>query len=323
MTGVQTCALPIYIRVIDPDGGNETVLFTEVAHGGPFIWSPDGTKVAFTSYGGGKAGIWVSDLESLNARILPGTEGAQTPFWSPDSKSLAYSAGNRMMRVDLNGGPSQVVCESKTPVGSGIWIQNGEGTGEIYFGGLGSGPLQKVAAAGGIPTAVTRLEGAAFHTLPSLLPDGKTILYFVSGGDKTGMYARRLDASIDDAPLKQIAQVQVGATFAEAHNEAGGVLFFVRQATLMAQPFDAKALTLAGEPVPVVQQIGLGRAHAHFSVTSSGIMAYRIGAGPLTQLTVADRAGASLQKLGEPNKILTHSWSPDESQVAIFRSEGT
>ena len=127
----------------------------------------------------------------------------------------------------------------------------------------------------------------------------------------------------DDAPLKQIAQVQVGATFAEAHNEAGGVLFFVRQATLMAQPFDAKALTLAGEPVPVVQQIGLGRAHAHFSVTSSGIMAYRIGAGPLTQLTVADRAGASLQKLGEPNKILTHSWSPDESQVAIFRSEGT
>jgi len=100
--------------------------------------SPDGSKLAFTTVGE-KSGIWVRDLESLEARLLPDTAGAFAPFWSPDNKSLAFGVGNKLMRVDISGGPPQVLCESKFPVSSGFWTEDGE----IVFGGRGAGPLQR------------------------------------------------------------------------------------------------------------------------------------------------------------------------------------
>jgi len=278
--------------------------------------SPDGTKLAFTS-AGGKAGIWIRDLESVESRWLPGTEAANAPFWSPDSKSLAYAAGNRLMRVEISGGPPQVLAQSTTPVGSGVWSKNNE----ILFGGFGRGPLQKVSAAGGVPAPVTKLtEGEAFHSLPSMLPDGRRFIYLRSVGAGSRIFVGSLDNKPDEQSLQQVGPGQFGATFAQASNDAGGVLFFVRDGSLMAQPFDPKALKFAGEPVPVVQQIGTGRAHAHFSVTPSGVMAYRVGSGPNVQLSWLDRTGSTIQKIGDPAKIVSVSLSPDESQVAIFRS---
>ena len=279
--------------------------------------SPDGTKLAFTS-SGGKAGIWIRDLESVQARVLPGTEGALSPFWSPDSKSVAYGGGNRLMRVEVAGGPPQVLGESATPVGSGFWTKDGQ----IVFGGLGRGVLQKLPAAGGVPAPVTVLaEGESFHSLPSLLPDGRRFLYLRNSPERPGIFAGSLDTKPDQQSRQLVAPAQFGATFAQAANAAGGVLFFVRDGTLMAQPFDTKALSLTGDPLPVVQQIGTGRAHAHFSVTSSGVMAYRTGSGPNAQLAWFDRKGGAMQKIGDPGKIVSLSLSPDESQVALFRSD--
>ena len=279
--------------------------------------SPDGTKLAFVS-SGGKAGIWIRDLESVQARVLAGTEGAVAPFWSPDSKSLAYAAGNRLMRVDVAGGPPQVLCESKSLVGSGFWTKDGE----IVFGPRGAGTLQKVSAAGGVPTPVVALvEGEATAALPSLLPDGRQFLYLLAGPAKRGIFAGSLDNKPDQQPRKQVAPAQFGVTFAQAGNAAGGVMFFVRDGTLMAQPFDPKALKLMSDPVPVVQQIGTGPQHAHFSVTSTGVMAYRTGVGNNVQLAWLDRKGSASQKIGEPGKIGSLSLSPDESQIALFRSD--
>lgn len=283
--------------------------------------SPDGAKLAFTSVGE-KAGIWIRDLDSVEARLLPGTAGARAPFWSPDSKSIAYATGSRMMRVEVAGGPPQLLCESQTPVGSGVWTRAANGEGQIFFGGFGVGPIQRVAGSGGVPVAITKLlTGEAFHSLPTLLPDGRTILYLSSAGQDSGIFARSLDAKPEDPPLKRVASAQFGATFAEAQNDAGGVLFFVRDGTLMAQSLDVKTLSLVGEPVPVVQQIGTGRGHAHFSVTSTGVLAYRTGAGPSVQLRWLDRKGAAGPRIGEPGKLALISASPDESQIALFRSD--
>jgi len=281
--------------------------------------SPDGTKLAFTS-SGGKAGIWIRDLESIQSRLLSGTEGAIAPFWAPDSKSLAYAAGNRLMRVEVAGGPPQVLCQAPFLVGSGFWTKDGE----IVFGPRGAGTLHKVPAAGGIPAPIVTLkgdEGAA--ALPSLLPDGRHFLYLLASASKRGIYTGSLDNKPDQQPRQQVAPARLGASFAQANNAAGGVLFFVRDSTLMAQPFDLKALSLAGDPVPVVQQIGTGPSHAHFSVTSSGVMAYRTGAGPNTQLTWFDRKGTTSQRIGDPGKIISLSLSPDESQIALFRSDSS
>ena len=207
--------------------------------------SPDGSKLAFATEG---AGIWIRDLESIEARLLPETENAIAPFWSPDSRSVAFGLGNRLMRIDVAGGPPREVCPAEFIVGSGVWTDQGE----IVFGHRGRGTLMRVSASGGVPTPVTTLaKGETFHGLPSLLPDGRHFLYLrTRGAAGRGLFAGSLDVKPEDQPLQQIAPAEVGVTFSASSNAVGGDLFFVRDGTLMAQPFDWKKLSLTGEPVP-------------------------------------------------------------------------
>jgi hypothetical protein len=221
------------------------------------------------------------------------------------------------MRVEVSGGPPQVLAQSATGiVGSGFWTKDGQ----IVFGSV-PGALERVSASGGVPTPVTVLAaGELVHTLPSLLPDGRHFLYFRQGPTR-GIYAGSLDVKPEQQSRQQVAPAEFGATYAQANNPAGGVLFFVRDGTLMAQPFDAKALRLTGDPVPVVPQIGTGVSHAHFSVTSSGVMAYRTGSGRENQLAWVDRSGGIQQKAGDPGRIIALSLAPGESQVALVQSD--
>jgi eukaryotic-like serine/threonine-protein kinase len=254
----------------------------------------------------------------VEARLLPGTTSAVSPFWSPDSKSLAFGNNDRLMRVDISGGPPQVVCESKFAVGSGFWTEDGE----IVFGPRNPGLLQRVKAAGGIPQPVTALlPDETFHAFPSLLPDGRHFLYLISGA-KSGVYVGSLDAKPDQQGRVKVTEAQLAATFVRSRNSAGGDLFFVRDGTLMAQPFDPKILRLTGDPIPVVQQIGVGAANAHFSVTAGGVLAYRIGPGTKTQLAWVDREAKVLNTVEEQaGPFVFISLSPDEKQVAIFRAD--
>jgi Tol biopolymer transport system component len=279
--------------------------------------SPDGNKIAFTT-AAPKAGIWIRDLGSVQARLLEGTAGAISPTWSPDSRSLAYGAGNRLMRVEIAGGPPQVLCESQYSVGSAVWTENGE----IVFGHRGAGPILKVTAAGGVPKAVTEVRpGDSFHSQPSLLPDGRHFLYLVTRGGSRSIFVASIDAKPEDQPKEQVLPAQFGASFVRSGNTAGGYLFFVRDGTLMAQPFDSKSMKLAGEPLPVVQQIGTGPAHVHFSVSASGVMAYRTGPGDKIQLAWEERDGKRVEKVGEPSPPVAFSLSPDEKLIALFRSD--
>jgi Tol biopolymer transport system component len=96
-------------------------------------------------------------------------------------------------------------------------------------------------------------------------------------------------------------------------------LFFVRDGTLMAQAFDATALRVTGDPIPVVQQMGIGRS-PHFSATA-GVMAYRTGPRDKSQLTWLDHEGKIIDDVGEPGLLVSISLSPSEKQLAIVRSE--
>jgi predicted Ser/Thr protein kinase len=233
--------------------------------------SPDGSKLAFTTTGE-KGGIWVRDLSSLDARLLTGTRDAVAPFWAPDGRSLAFGLGNKLMRVDTSGNPPQVLAEAQFTPGSGFWTNDGQ----IVFGHRGQGSLMRVAATGGVPVPMTQLEnGEVFHGLPSLLPDGHRFLYLRINRDGPGIYSGAIDVKPEQQSRERIAAAQFGVTDAPGRNAAGGYLFFVRDETLMAQPFDAGAMRFAGEPMPVVTQIGRGPTHAFFSVTAGGVMAYR------------------------------------------------
>ncbi|MEO8098807.1 MAG: protein kinase [Acidobacteriota bacterium] len=273
--------------------------------------SPDGTKLAFTS-GGPLGGIWIRDLDSVEAHLLPGTAGAVAPMWSPDSRSLAYGVSNRLMRVELAGVPPRQIAESTGQVRSGFWTAGGE----IVFG---PGSIRRVSQSGGVPVPVTVPgPGEPAHTLPFLLPDERHFLYR-RGGD---LYSGSLDTRPEDQSREKIVAAPFGVEFVRDGDSADGNLFFLNNGTLMAQHFDTKAMKLTGDPIPVAQDVANGPQHGHFSVTKGGVLAYRTRRqGSQRQLSWVDRKGNPLKTIGDPRSLQGFSLSSDGARIILFRSE--
>jgi serine/threonine protein kinase len=162
--------------------------------------SPDGRLLVFGATGAqGSPELWVRPLASLTARLLPGTENANFPFWSPDSRSLAFFSQNKLMRVEIAGGApialSNAAYTGVAPLG-GAW--NRDGT--ILFSGTDG--LFKVAASSGVPARVTQIDTArqeSAHGYPQFLPDGKRFLYFIQSTNENvqGVYVSSLDRHRD------------------------------------------------------------------------------------------------------------------------------
>ena len=251
--------------------------------------SPDGHKIAFNTVGR-QNGFWIRDLDTLESKLIQDTQNAVSPFWSPDSRFLAFSAGTQLKKVDGGGGAPQTICEIKEQSGSGAWNKDGV----IVFGTRGGGPgLRRVAAAGGIPTAVTLSDpahGDTFHTLPFYLSDQKHFVYLRAG--IPGLYVGSLDVKPEEQSKERILESALGAPL------VNGKLFFLRQGTLMTQTFDERKFKLTGDPVPIAEHVGNGASHGFFSISASGSMAYREGsAATVSQLTWLDRDGKPAGRL--------------------------
>ena len=270
--------------------------------------SPDGRKLAFTAAAPG--GLWLRDLDALEWRRLPGTEGASTPFWSPDSRYVGFIVDNTLRRVDTTGGPAETVTSIPTVAPrSGTWNRHGDIVLGSWGGGSG-GPLWRVSPGGGAATPVTEVDlskGEFVHTLPTFLPDGNRFLYFRSGPpDVEGMYVGSLDVDAGNQPRQRILATAVPATF------ANGYLFFVRAGTLMAQPFDARRLELQDVPVPVAEDVGITWFFTGMFSVAEGVLVYRTASTPGTfQLTWVDRQGKTLGTVGPPGTDGRVVLSPD------------
>ncbi len=279
--------------------------------------SPDGKRLAFTAAGpDGMARIWIRDLDTLEARPLNGTEGAQSLFWSPDSRNVAFGLGQQLKKIDVSGGPPQTLCESSTTVGSGSWSKSGV----IVFGGRGAGPLQQVSEAGGTPSPITALAQGTFHSFPSFLPDGRHFIYFRSGSDAPGIYLGSLDSKPAEQTSKQLIASLFGAVYAPDPNGGVGRILFLLDGTLLAQPFDPGRLEPAGEAVPVAEQVGSTNQYANISASANGVLAYRTGSGGNVQFTWLDRDGKALGQAGEPGQYATLAVSPDGTRAAFRRT---
>ena len=135
--------------------------------------------------------LWVRDLDSLFARALPGTAGAQYPFWSPDSRAIAFFADGKLKRVDLAGGYALALCDTVVARG-GTWGKENV----LVWGSFGTGTF-RVAATGGRPiilTAPMKASGAGDHRFPWFLPDGRHYLYTDTASDvqERGVYVADL-----------------------------------------------------------------------------------------------------------------------------------
>ncbi len=284
----------------------------------PLGWpdlSPDGRAIAVVVGGDdGIARISIRQLGAVTFQVLAGTEGASYPFWSPDSRSIGFFAGDTLKKIAIAGGPPQPLCPAARARG-GTWGR----TGVIVFSAVsaaltdGLEHLQQVAEAGGTPTVVTplALPKLQLQRWPHFLPDGRHFLFFASARqtETDGVYVGSLDAA---------GATRLVAGFTEA-KYSDGLLFFVRDSTLMAQPFDpARRVLGPAEAVPVASSIrpGGNEGNQGFSLSEAGLLVeVPEPAVPKYQLKWLDRSGRWLADLGAPTGQVNPRISPDGLRV--------
>jgi len=283
--------------------------------GGSVELSPDGTKVAYVARDstGGDTRIWVRPIDTLTAMPLPGTEGAAFPFWSPDSRYLAFFANNKLMKILARGGPTLTLCEAVNGRG-GSWNQDEV----IIFTPNYEGPLFRVSAAGGQPMALTVLDTASHdytHRWAHFLPNGRDYLFYArTQGDSGGERDAICVASLDKPGFTRL--------FLSRSNPAysNGQLLFVREGVLMAQPFDIGGLQVTGDAFPIAEQVTYirGWSRGVFSCSNSGLLAYRQGMVTSgSQLKIVDLEGRELQAVGDVVMQSSFSVSHDQTRVAV------
>ena len=277
--------------------------FTLGAGSGGLAISPDGATVAYVATADGNGGLWVRPLDGTSARLLPGTEGAYSPFWSPDSKSIGFFAEGKLQRVDLAGGMPATICNAGLGRG-GTWTNDGR----ILFATFGS-PLLQVPASGGTVSRLTKFAvGDAAHYWPQALPGGNVLFLAQSIlPDQTGVYAASL--SNPDRRVRLVS-VDFNAVY------ASGFLLWMRGTTLVAQPFDPIHLKLSGEAQPVADPVGRSAITGRVNVAPStnGLLLYSTSGS--NQLTWLDPEGKPLGTLAEPNDYVMFRISPDGNRVA-------
>jgi serine/threonine protein kinase len=269
--------------------------------------SPDGHTLAYNATDStGTSRIWIRPLGALVAQALPGTDGANRPFWSPDSRYLAFTGGGKLRKISVSGGPPTVICDA--PTGSdGTWGDRNV----ILFDGTVADPILRVAASGGVATPQVRADSAS-HVLqvgwPEFLPDGKHFLYL----------AILPTATLRVASLDGGASRDLGPCESQVQYIPPGYLLFSRGGSLVIQRFDARALKFTGEPAPVAEQVGSSAVGgADFRASENGVLVYSTRSTESGELVEFDRAGKLLRVLPSQPGALMPTLSPDERRVAM------
>jgi eukaryotic-like serine/threonine-protein kinase len=276
---------------------------------GPPALSPDGRTLAFAADPSGRPQIWIRPLDQLEARPLPGTEGAFRPFWSPDSRFVAFVSGGKLRKVDVAGGPPQTICDA--PARSyGSWSREGV----ILLDG--GSVISRVPATGGVvQPEVEPGPDASRAILPAFLPDGRRFLYLNSQQSAAGWTLMVKTLGANDG--RELLKIDSRVLYAPP-----GYLLYVREQTLVAQPFDAGSPRITGEPIPLGEGLGGSSGVAAFSISDTGVLAYQAGLSQ-QQLVWFDRAGKQTPALEEPGDYLSFRLSPDSTRLAFALAKGS
>ena len=273
--------------------------------------SRDGRHVAFVALGVNRqTGLWIRELGALTPRPLPGTEGASSPFWSPDNRALGFFADGKLKRIDLSGSPAVTLCDAPDNRG-GSW-----GSDVIIFATL-QGPLQRVPASGGSPILATALgPGEVSHLRPGFLPDGWRFFYrAVSPGEANSEAPVYLTALNSTNRTWLLNTAAANVVYSRAH------LLFLRRNTLMAQPFDDRRFALTGEAAPIAENVRVSMtfppSSGQFSASENGVLAYQTASAEYSQLVWYDRSGKRLSALGAPDSYGDIRISPGGNQTAV------
>ena len=273
----------------------------------PYALAPDGSHMAIVAVSGNAPPtLWIRPMGSRQARQIRGTEGAENPFWSPDSQRIGFFAGGKLKKVLLSGGAPSDVCDAVggTAGGGATWNRD-----DVIVFKSAAGHLQKVLATGGAAAPVTALIGGdTMHRWPWFLPDGR---YFLFLALSEGPPQLRL-GSLTSTESTPVGAIRTSAMYAAGH------LLFVDD-TLMAQPFDPRSRQLTGNPIPLNARVAVapGTGRISVSVSDGNLLAYRDPVQNESLLTWMDRKGNRVGSVGEPGLYSNLALSPDDRQVAV------
>ncbi|HXR98481.1 MAG TPA: protein kinase [Terriglobales bacterium] len=297
-------------------------------------FSPDGRSLVMVA-SAALGPLYLRRLDQFAATALPGTENADSPFFSPDGRWIGFFADGHLQKISVSGGPATVLCDAPSDRGA-AWLpaSPGQPDGTIVFAPSTSTGLLQISADGGAPSPFTTLDPTRddrTHRWPQRLPGGAVLFSAgrrdsASNQDESSIVAyvpasRRRVTLVDHAAMARFLPAAPGAT--------RGYLLYAHAATLFAVPFDASRLRLAGEARPVLEGVGetVGSGATQFAVSPSGDLAYMpgsadyYGAGSLSWAAPGvggTRGAAALQPLPLPTNFYARpALSPDDRLIAL------
>jgi eukaryotic-like serine/threonine-protein kinase len=274
--------------------------------------SPDGKKVALVAYAQqvNKYMIWIQEIGGQSAEAVPGTEDPSHPFWSPDSRSIAFFAQGQLKKVDiLSGRAPQILCDAPHGRG-GAWNRDGV----ILFSPDGSGGLFRVSSAGGTPAPVTTINANEYsHRWPVFLPDGQHFLYLTANFSGHPESNWIVVGSLNSGERHNVVNASSNAAYADP-----GYLLYLRGNVLVAQRFDPHTFLLSGDPHTINDEVQYSQLIdlALFDVVGPKTLVVQTGKGiAKSQLTWYERSGRPAGTVGAPDAIANPSLSPDGRRV--------
>ena len=288
--------------------------------------SPDGARLAFVGVAAGRRMmLWLQSLNDESARLVEGSEGASAPFWSPDSRTVAFRQASQLMTLNIAEGSRPVAVGQMT--GSGTWGRGSSGADMIVmsFDSSQGNVLRAISPDGRAATDLST-PGAGvkeFHDYPSLLPGGRHVLvgYGLVGDPSTyGFYAIDVGSRV-----KTLVASATSSLDYRNSASASGYLITARGQTITARAFDNEKLTVDSTARSVTgpveaQPIG----SAAFSVSQNGVLVYQPAlAQTRSRLAVVGRSGEDMRTLSDEGEYVNVELSPDGSRLAVSLPDPT
>ena len=277
-----------------------------------FALSPDGRQFVFVAGDGIESRLWLRPFDRADAQSLAGTEGAAHPFWAPSGRSIGFFADGKLKRYDIGGGMPQDLADAPTGRG-GTWNQNNV----IVFTPSITSALYRIDAGGGEAKPITEPDQEhPSHRFPHFLPDGRRFLYLTVAGPLATQTV--VLGSLDGDAPKRLTTAETAAAYADP-----GYLLFVQEGTLLARPVDLSRGTV-GEPISVADPAGSDSAvrRGAFSVSTTGVLAYRSRSAARRQLVWLDRKGLQVGTVGGPDDAVptNPTLAPNGRRIALSRT---
>jgi len=280
---------------------------------GPAIaLSPDGTHLAYVARQGGTQQLYLRAMDSMEAKPIPSTEGAATPFFSPDGQWIGFFASQKLKKVSVSGGAALTLANGAYP-GGATWGRQGT----IAFSPATVSALQQVSDAGGAtPQPLTRFEkGEVSHRWLEFLPGDKAVLFVASRASGNWTNAQVAVQSVGTGERRNV----IGGT--QPRYALSGHLLYAQAGTLMAAPFDLQRLTATGAPVPVVEDLlqSPSSGAAQYSISATGSLVYVSGDVQATQrrLVWVTRNGTEQPLAAPARSYRAPRLSPDGRRVVV------